>query len=77
MDFLANRNEDLEKDWSHNKAPMDKHLKPDRDTNLNDPRSEAILDCFGLQWNKKSNFWTQNLDLDWLKGTQTYAVSFD
>ena len=46
LDFLASRNQHLEKDWSHSKGPMNKHLKPDRDTNLNDPRSEVDrLDC--------------------------------
>ena len=39
LDFLASRNEHLKKDWSHSEGPMNKHLKPDRDTKLNDPRS--------------------------------------
>ena len=41
LDFLASWKKHLKKDWSHSKGPMNKHLKPDRDTNLTDPRSEV------------------------------------
>ena len=60
LDFLASQNEHLKKDWSHSKGPMNKHLKPDKDINLNDPRSEVDrLDCksyIGLVFNGTKNW---------------------
>ena len=56
-----------------------KNLKPDWDTNLNYPSAGlggqiVILDWFSPQWNEKSNFGSQNPDLDWSKGTQPVYV---
>ena len=59
---------------------MNKHLKPDRNTNLNNPRSEVDRsDCnLRLGWSsmeQKKNFRWQNLDLDW-NTTKMYTVNY-
>ena len=49
----------------------EKKLKPDCDTNMNDPSGEVDRS----ECNLKSNFRSQNPpDLDWSKGTQPYRV---